>query len=133
MAIAIEARIVEARIPYAGTPCLEIRLNCAGNRPSSAAASGISAQIIVQPFSAPNPEMITATAITLPTQVPPNIALAASENGAVALASLLVGTMPNTTVSDSMYTTAVAIVPRMVARGTFLSGSRTFAAATAAV
>ena len=44
-------------MPYAGTPFLDIRLNCCGNRPSSAAASGISAQIIVQPFSAPNPEM----------------------------------------------------------------------------
>ena len=35
-------------------------------------------------------------------QVPPNIALAASENGAVAVASLAVGTMPNTAVRESM-------------------------------
>ncbi len=41
--------------------------------------------------------------------------------------------MPNTAISDSMYTTAVAIVPRMVARGMLRSGLRTFAAATAAV
>ena len=74
-------------MPYAGTPFLDIRLNCCGNRPSSAAASGISAQIMVQPFSAPNPEMITAMAITFPAEVPPNIVLTASENGAVASTS----------------------------------------------
>jgi hypothetical protein len=45
--------------------------------------------------------MMTATAITLPAQVPPNIALTASENGAVALASSEVGTMPNTATSES--------------------------------
>ena len=60
-----------------------MRLNCSGNSPSFAAASGISAQIIVQPFSAPKPEMMTTIAITLPAQVPPNMALTASENGAV--------------------------------------------------
>src|SRR5215469_6089661 len=102
MAIAIEASTVEAMMPNAGTPFFEMRLNRAGNRPSSAAASGISAQIIVQPLSAPSPEMMTAIAITLPAQVPPNIALTASENGAVALASLEVGTMPNTATSESM-------------------------------
>src|SRR6516165_10145436 len=102
MAIAIEASAVEAMMPNAGTPFLEICLNRSGNRPSSAAASGISAQIMVQPLSAPRPEMMTATAITLPAQVPPNIALTASENGAVALASVDVGTMPNTAVSESM-------------------------------
>ena len=72
-------------------------------------------------------------AVTLPAQVPPNIALAASENGAVAVASFAVGTMPNTAVRESMWTTAVAIVPRMVARGMLRSGLRTLAAATAAV
>src|SRR5690349_4361115 len=88
---------------------------------------------MVQPLSAPKPEMMTASAITLPAQVPPNIALAASENGAVALASLEAGRMPNTAISDSRYTTAVAIVPRTVARGMLRSGLRTLAAATAAV
>jgi hypothetical protein len=53
-------------------------------------------------FSAPKPETMTARAITLPAQVPPNIVLAASENGALADASLEVGTMPNTAVSESM-------------------------------
>src|SRR5262249_12658722 len=67
-----------------------------------------------------------------PAQVPPNITLAASENGAVALASLEVGSMPNTAISDNTYTIAVAIVPSTVARGTLRSGSRTLAAATAA-
>ena len=76
-------------------------LNRSGNRPSFAAASGISAQIIVQPLSAPKPETMTATAITLPAQLPPKIALAASENGAVAAASFEVGTMPNTAISES--------------------------------
>src|ERR1700739_3585884 len=102
MIIAIEASTVEAMMPNAGTPLFEMRLNRSGNSPSFAAASGISAQIMVQPVSAPEAETMTAIAITLPTHVPPNIALAASENGAVALASLLVGTMPNTAVSDSM-------------------------------
>ena len=85
MIIATDASAVEATMPYTGTPAREIFLNCAGNSPSFAAASGISAQIIVQPFSAPKPEMITATAMTLPQNEPPNIALTASENGAVEL------------------------------------------------
>src|SRR5215472_12827778 len=111
MMIAMEASTVEATMPNAGTPLLDMRLKRSGNRPSSAAASGISAQIMVQPLSAPKPEMMTAIAITLPAQVPPNIVLTASENGALALASVELGTMPNTAVSESMYTTAVAIVP----------------------
>ena len=88
MIIATEASTVEATMPNAGTPFLEMRLNRSGNRPSFAAASGISAQIMVQPLRAPKPEMMTAMAITLPAQVPPNIALAASENGAVAVGEL---------------------------------------------
>src|ERR1700751_1224995 len=118
MTIATEASAVEATMPKTGTWRLDMRLNRSGNRPSFAAASGISAQIMVQPFSAPRPEMMTAIAITLPAQVPPKMALAASENGAVALASVEVGRMPNTAISESMYTTAVAAVPRIVARGT---------------
>ena len=74
---ATEARIVDATIPHAGTLRAESRPNTAGNSPSRAAASGISAQIIVQPLRAPNPEMITTIAMTLPAQVPPNITLAA--------------------------------------------------------
>src|ERR1700729_1462113 len=101
MSIAMEASAVEAMMPNQGTWFLDMRLKRAGNRPSLAAASGISAQIMVQPVSAPNPEMMTARAITLPAQVPPNIALAASENGAVAEASLELGTIPNTTVRES--------------------------------
>src|SRR3954463_13576277 len=102
MTIAIDARAVEETMPNAGTPVLEIRLKRAGNRPSSAAALGISAQIMVQPLRAPRPETTTASAITLPAQVPPNITLAASENGAVAEASLSVDRIPNTAVSESM-------------------------------
>ena len=51
-------------MPKAGTPFLERRLNRSGKSPSLAAASGISAQIMVQPFSAPKPEMMTTTAMT---------------------------------------------------------------------
>jgi hypothetical protein len=97
-----------------------------------AAASGISAQIMVQPLSAPKPEMMTAIAMTCPVQVPPNMVFMATEDGALASANLPVGTIPKTAVSESMYTTAQASVPRIVARGTLRSGSRTFAAATAA-
>ena len=100
--MAIDARIVEATMPKAGTPVLERRLNWAGNRPSFAAASGISAQIIVQPFSAPKPEMMTMMAITLPGHVPPNMELTASEKGAVACASCELGRMPNIAVRESM-------------------------------
>src|SRR5579871_2280911 len=133
MQIAIDARTVDAMMPNAGTPFSEIRLKCSGKRPSLAAARGISAQIIVQPTSAPKPEMMTPIAIRWPAQVPPNIALAASENDAVEFFSVDDGRMPKTAVSDSMYTTAVASVPRIVARGTLRSGSLTLAAATDAV
>src|SRR4051812_20659231 len=102
MAIATEASTVDAMIPNAGTPFDESFLNWLGNRPSLAAASGISAQIIVQPLSAPSPEMITAIAMMSPAHVPPNITLAASEKGAVAVASWVVGNTPNITVSDTM-------------------------------
>src|SRR6478609_1715493 len=101
MAMAMEARTVDATIPNAGTPFEDSRLNCAGKRPSLAAARGISAQIIVQPLSAPKPETMTARAMTLPAHVPPNIRLTASEKGAVALARVEVGRIPNIAVSDS--------------------------------
>src|SRR5215469_6213635 len=103
-----------------------MRLNRSGNRPSLAAARGISALIMIQPLSAPKPEMMTAIAITLPAQVPPNIALTASEYGALPEASLELGTIPKTAVSHSMYTTATASVPSTVARGMLRSGLRTF-------
>src|SRR6516162_3528990 len=102
MMIAIDASTVEEMMPNAGTPFLDMRLNWSGNRPSFAAASGISAQIMVHPLSAPKPEMMTAMANRLPTQVPPNMTLAASENGAVEFWRVLLGRMPNMTVSESM-------------------------------
>ena len=61
------------------------------------------------------------------------MALAASEKGAVDFDRVSLGRMPNTAIRDSMYTTAVASVPKMVALGTLRSGSLTFPAATAAV
>ena len=64
MIIAIDASAVDAMIPKAGTPARDICLKRSGKSPSLAAASGISAQIIVHPFNAPKPEMITATAMT---------------------------------------------------------------------
>src|SRR5690349_6533993 len=102
MTTAMDARTVEITMPKLGTPVRDIRLNRCGNRPSFAAASGISAQIMVQPLSAPKPETMTASAIRLPAQVPPNMALAASENGAVADASVELGRMPNTAMRESM-------------------------------
>src|SRR3954465_10347849 len=102
MTIAIDASAVDATIPNAGTSALFIRLKRAGNNPSLAAAGGIWAQIIVQPTSAPRPEMITAIDITSPAQLPRSITLAASENGAVEPASAFVERIPKTAVSDSM-------------------------------
>src|SRR3954454_18507936 len=133
MIIASDASDVDATIPKAGTPCLLSALKRAGNRPSLAAAIGTSAVISVQPFSAPKPETITTAAITSPQNVPPNIALTALEKGALASASVLAGRIPNTATSASTYTTAVASVPRSVARGTLRLGLRTFTAATDAV
>src|SRR3954467_2384724 len=133
MIIASDASEVEATIPNAGTPWLFSALKRAGNNPSRAAAIGTSAVISVQPFSAPKPEITTTAAITSPQKVPPNIALTALENGALASASVLDGRIPNTATSASTYTTAVASVPRSVARGTLRLGLRTFTAATDAV
>src|SRR3954453_7639515 len=129
------ASTVEPMMPTAGTPRLDRRRNGVGNSPSFAAASGISAQIIVHPLSAPKPETTTAAATRYPAHVPPAIVLAATEYEALleSLASSDVGTMPNTAVRDSRYTTAAASVPKTVDRGTLPSGSRTLAAATAAV
>src|SRR6516165_11868821 len=101
MMTATDDNTAEATTPNAVTPLLEMRWNRSGNRPSLAAASGISALIMTQPLSAPKPEMMTAAAITLPAQVPPNIVLTASEYGALPEASLELGTMPNTAASES--------------------------------
>ena len=89
IAIATEARTVDGFTPNAGTPCDET-LEPSGNRPSFAAANGISAQIIVQPFSAPNPEMITRTPSACPTGAAED-GLTASENGAEDSASFCRG------------------------------------------
>jgi len=53
-------------------------------------------------MSAPSPEMITKIDMILPPAVPPNIALTASENGAVEFASTVLDRIPNTANSDSM-------------------------------
>src|SRR5688500_13495040 len=131
--IATDAKAVEAMMPAAGTPRRETRPNIPGNSPSRAAAYGISAQIIVQPVSAPSPDTTTASAARLPAQVPPpTITSAATEYDALfsGLARSVVGTAPNTAISDRRYTVALASVPNTVARGTLRPGSRTFAAAT---
>ena len=65
-AAATDDSMPEITMPNAGTPLLEMRLSRCGNRPSLAAASGISALIMIQPFSAPKPEMMTAIAMTSP-------------------------------------------------------------------
>src|SRR4051794_35593653 len=98
----MDASVVDAMMPKDGTPFADSCLNRAGNSPSLAAASGISAQIIVQPLSAPMPDTMTMTLIRSPQPVPPNIEFTASENGAVDVLSVSPGRMPNTAVSDSM-------------------------------
>ena len=101
--MATEASTVEAMMPVAGTWRDDSRPKRAGNRPFRAAASGISAQIIVQPLRAPRPEMITATATRSPAQVPPpTIWLNATEYDALlsASASTDVGRMPKTASID---------------------------------
>src|SRR6516164_8610547 len=102
MIMAIDASTVEAMTPKAGTPARDMILKRSGKSPSLAAARGISAQIMVHPFRAPKPEMMTTTAMMFPAQVPPNMLLTASEKGAVDFASSEVGKMPNMAVSDSM-------------------------------
>jgi hypothetical protein len=102
MSIAIDASAVDTTIPKAGIPRPLRRSKRSGNSPSFAAARGISAVIIVQPLSAPMPEMTTAAAMTLPQKVPPNIELMAVEKGALESASVLAGTIPKTATSDSM-------------------------------
>src|SRR4051812_46793092 len=115
-------------MPMAGTPWRDSRPKYAGNRPSFAAAYGISAQIMVQPLSAPKPETITAIATRSPAQLPPPaIVLAATEYDALlaSSASSADGMLPNTASSDSRYTTAAASVPNTVAFGMLRRGSRT--------
>src|SRR3954454_271800 len=116
--IASEVQAVDTKIPNGGTPCRLSDLKRARNKPSVAAASGTSAVMSVQPLSAPKPETTTTAAITSPHSVPPNIALTALENGALASASWSAGRIPKTATSARTYTTAVATVPRIVARGT---------------
>src|SRR3954470_2648254 len=102
----IDASTVDEMMPKRGTPRSLSLPKASGNRPSLAAASGISAQIIVQPLRAPKPEMTTRADITYPAHVPPKISLTAVANGAVDLFRAAAETMPNTAVSDSRYTTA---------------------------
>src|SRR5215470_374366 len=99
------ASTVDATMPAAGVPRPDSRPNAGGNSPSLAAANGISAQIMVQPFSAPMPETMTASAIRSPAQVPPPaMVFAASVYDAPfsGFASSAVGTTPKTAISDSM-------------------------------
>ena len=97
----IDARAVEAMMPNAGAPPLLSRPKASGNSPSLAAANGISAQIMVQPLSAPKPEITTSADITYPAQVLPKISFTAVANGAVESASIAEATMPKTAVSES--------------------------------
>ena len=121
-------------MPNAGTPRAESRSNALGNSPSFAAASGISAQIMVQPLSAPKPGDDDGERHQVAGPGAAEDRVGRDEYGAVGVRpAATVGRMPNTAISDSRYTTALASVPKMVARGTLRSGSRTLAAATAAV
>src|SRR6478672_3555912 len=92
--MATEASKVELTMPNHGTPRLDrLRKRC-GKRPPSAAAKGISAQIMVQPLRAPKPDTTTSAAMTLPAQVPPKMSLTAVENGAVESPSRALPTIP---------------------------------------
>src|SRR3954462_11789423 len=104
MTTAREARAVEAMIPTEGMPREFSWAKAFGNSPSLAAASGISAQIIVQPLRAPIPEMMTRAATRLPDQAPPKISLAAEAYDALLLscARAVAGRIPKTATSDNM-------------------------------
>ena len=128
-----EASSVDRMTPQMGTPALLTLAKNWGNRPSFAAACGISAQIIVQPFSAPIPEITTKADINLPAQMaPPKTSSIATENDAVPseLDNTSLGTMPNTAIRHITYAAPHARVPATVAIGTFLAGSLILAAAT---
>src|ERR1035437_7603080 len=104
MTTATDDSAAEEMVPTAGPPRPNSLPKRAGNRPSLAAARGISAQIMVQPLSAPMPETITASATRSPAQdPPPTIAFAALEYDALlaARASWLVGMIPITATIDS--------------------------------
>src|SRR5437868_3884391 len=97
-----EVRTEPTRMPFIGTPRLDSLANICGNMPSLAAAIGISATSMVQPFRAPIPEMMAQAAITTPPAVPPNMLLSASANGAVESTSSAYGTVPITATVLSM-------------------------------
>jgi hypothetical protein len=61
-----------------------------------AAARGISADSIVHPLRAPNPDITTTIATSAPTHEAPVMFVAAVANGAVEEASSALGTVPNT-------------------------------------
>ncbi len=84
-----------ASTPKVGTPRCFFR-KAAGNRPSLAAAYGDWALISVQPLRAPTMETTAAIAMTVPPHWPPNMALTASENGALESTSLSCATVPKT-------------------------------------
>src|SRR4051812_28077502 len=104
MTTATEASAVEAMIPTEGMPRDDSCANTFGNSPSLAAASGISAQIMVQPLRAPMPEMITRAATRSPDHAPPKISLAADAYDALLLSweRAVAGRIPKTATSDSM-------------------------------
>src|SRR3954451_18070653 len=104
MTTAREASVVEAMIPTDGMPRDDSCPKTFGKGPSLAAASGISAQIMVQPLRAPMPEMMTSAATRLPDQAPPKISLAAEAYDALLLscARAVAGRIPKTATSDNM-------------------------------
>src|ERR1700710_391383 len=99
MTTATEASAADETMPKVGAPREERAAKRRGKSPSLAAASGISAQIMVQPFRAPMPETMTASATRFPAHdPPPTMWSAATEYEALlaSWASALVGRVPNT-------------------------------------
>ena len=69
-------------------------------------------------LSAPKPEITTTRATAPPAHDAPVRFVVAFAKGALAFLSSAFGTKPKTVINESRYTTAAAVVPRMVARGT---------------
>ncbi|GAA3313443.1 hypothetical protein GCM10020219_025460 [Nonomuraea dietziae] len=90
---------------------------------------GISATSMVQPLSAPMPEMMAQAAMSTPPAEPPNMLLSASANGAEDSSSRACGTVPMTATVLSMYRAAQARTPMMLALPMLRAGSLIFSAA----
>src|SRR5262249_5024401 len=118
--------------PRTGTPRESVRANIAGNNPSRAVASAVSALISVHPPRQPDAFMIAQAVITT-APAGPRTRIAASAKGADECRSSLFGMMPMMAVVLRTYTMAAVRTPRSAARAMLRSGFSTTAAATDAL